>query len=185
MNFWDKAWCTIFCERFFKLLSSSLLLLVVTQRFDCCILQSSSGVSCSSRYGNDSPWEIILKVWQSIKQGVQEIFLERLVWSFLYPDKQVTPEEDTAGCVTTNNNKKMRTTVWKIIHKILHILGWVKGFAIFCYYEAKFGYCRHFSWEHEGDEQLLSVRCRVYPMLSECYSSTALISTVLGLPDPA
>ena len=52
LNFCDEAWCAIFCVLFFGLLSSSLLLLVVTQCFSCCILWPSSGVPCLSRYGN-------------------------------------------------------------------------------------------------------------------------------------
>ena len=33
LNFWDKDWCAIFCERLFGLLSASLLLLVVSTTF--------------------------------------------------------------------------------------------------------------------------------------------------------
>ena len=39
LNFWDEAWCVFFWLWFFELLSSSLLLLVETQRFSRCILQ--------------------------------------------------------------------------------------------------------------------------------------------------
>ena len=46
LNFWDEAWCAIFCVWLFGLLSLFLLLLFVTQCFGCCILQSSSGVLC-------------------------------------------------------------------------------------------------------------------------------------------
>ena len=46
----------------FGQLSSSLLLLVVTQHFGHNILHPSSGVPCLSGYGNDSTWEIIFKV---------------------------------------------------------------------------------------------------------------------------
>ena len=74
LNFWDEAWFAIFYVLFFGLLSSSLLLLIVTQRFGCCTLQSSSGVLCLSEYRNDSTWEIIFKVWLLIKQSIQEIW---------------------------------------------------------------------------------------------------------------
>ena len=53
----------LFCVLFFGLLSSSLLLLVIAQHFDRCILWPSSGVHGLSGYGNDSTWEIIFKVW--------------------------------------------------------------------------------------------------------------------------
>ena len=59
---------------FFGQLFSSLLLLVETQCFSHCILQSSSGVLCLSGHKNDSTWEIIFKVWLLIKQGIQEIW---------------------------------------------------------------------------------------------------------------
>ena len=52
--------CNILC---LGLLSSSLLLLVVTQYFGHCILQPSSGVPCLSKHRNDSTRKIIFKVW--------------------------------------------------------------------------------------------------------------------------
>ena len=73
----------VFCVLFFGLLSSSLLLLVATQRFDRCILRHFSVVSYLSGYGNDSAREIVLKVSLLISE----------VESFPYPDKQGTTEE--------------------------------------------------------------------------------------------
>ena len=57
----------------FSDLSSSLLLLVETQCFSCCILWPFSGLPYLSGHRNDSTWEIIFKVWLLVKQGVQEI----------------------------------------------------------------------------------------------------------------
>ena len=51
----------IFCLLFFGLLSSSLLFLIVTQHFSCCILRSSSGNPSLSGYRNDLTWEITFK----------------------------------------------------------------------------------------------------------------------------
>ena len=62
----------LFCALFFGLLSLSLLLVVITQRFGRCILRPSSGVPCLCGYGNDLTGEIIFKVWLLIKQDVQE-----------------------------------------------------------------------------------------------------------------
>ena len=83
---------------FFGLLSSSLLLLVETQNFICCILlRPSSGVPCLSEHRNDSTWETLKMI--------------SLVESFLYPYKQGTPEEGRRRiqwpkhCVSTNINK--------------------------------------------------------------------------------
>ena len=45
---------------FFRLLSSSLLLLVET-RFSCCILRPYSGLPCLSGHRDDSTWKIIFK----------------------------------------------------------------------------------------------------------------------------
>ena len=67
LDFWDEAWCAIFCLWFFGLLPSSLLLLVVTQRFGCFILRPSAGVSCLSGHEKYSTREIILKFWLLIK----------------------------------------------------------------------------------------------------------------------
>ena len=74
LNFLNEAWSAIFCVWFFQLLSSSLLLLVVTQRFGRCVLQPSSGDPCLSGHRNDSTWEIIFKVWLLIKQGIQKLW---------------------------------------------------------------------------------------------------------------
>ena len=65
---------SLFWLGFFWLLFSSLLLLVETQHFSCCILQPSPGIPCFSGYSDDSAWKIILKVFMLIKQGVQEIW---------------------------------------------------------------------------------------------------------------
>ena len=51
----------------FRLLSLSVLLLVVTQRFGRYILRPSSGFSCLSVLRNDLTWEIIFKVCRSDK----------------------------------------------------------------------------------------------------------------------
>ena len=48
LNFLEEIWRVLFCVLFFRLLSSSLLLLVVAQYFDCCNLRPSSDVPCLS-----------------------------------------------------------------------------------------------------------------------------------------
>ena len=58
LNFWDEAWCAIFCVLFFGLLTSSSLLLVVIQRFSSCIFQPSSCHPCFSEYRIDSTRKI-------------------------------------------------------------------------------------------------------------------------------
>ena len=80
----------ILCVFFFGLFSSFLLLLVVTQRFSCCILRPSSWMPCLT--------------------NSQTLKMISLVKSFPYLDKQGTPEEcqwiqRPKRCVTTNNNK--------------------------------------------------------------------------------
>ena len=99
--------CNILCV-IFGLLSSSLLLLIVTQCFDCCILQPSSGVPCLSGYINDSTWEIIFKVWLLIKQGIEIYFLNTLNGGY-----------SGWNVVLQLIIIKIRTTVQKITHKIL------------------------------------------------------------------
>ena len=61
---------SIFCVWFFRLLSSFLLLLVVTQCFSCCIFQPSSSLPCLPGYRNDSTREIIFKLWLLIIQEI-------------------------------------------------------------------------------------------------------------------
>ena len=59
LNFFYVAWCAIFCIWFFRLLSSSLLLLVETQRFGRCISRPSTSVPCLSGHRDDSTRKII------------------------------------------------------------------------------------------------------------------------------
>ena len=73
LNFWDEPWWFL-SLRVFGLLSSSLLGFFFSQRFVRCILRPSSGVPCLSGHRNDLTWEIILKIWLLIKQGVQELW---------------------------------------------------------------------------------------------------------------
>ena len=75
------AGCAIFCVWFFGPLSSSLILLVLTQRFGWCILRPSSGVFYSCGHRHDSTQEIIFKAWLFIIQGIQEL-LRLSVWIF-------------------------------------------------------------------------------------------------------
>ena len=42
--------------------------------FGCYILWPSSGVPCLSECRNHSTWKIFFKVWQLIKQGIQELW---------------------------------------------------------------------------------------------------------------
>ena len=72
----------IFISKSFRTI---VFVFVFSQCFGCCILQPSSGVPCLSGNRNDSTWEI--KHCQTFK-------MISPVKSFLYPDKQGTPEED-------------------------------------------------------------------------------------------
>ena len=58
-----------------------LIFIVVSwnKHFGCCILQLSSGIPSLSEHRNDPTWEIIIKVWLLIKQGIQEPTTVKLI----------------------------------------------------------------------------------------------------------
>ena len=87
--------CNILCV-IFRLLSSTLLLLAVTQSFGRCILRPYLGVPSLSEYGNDSTREIIFKTLKIISFG----------WGY-----------NIRNVVLQITTIKMKTTVWKITHK--------------------------------------------------------------------
>ena len=107
----DAAWCAIFCVLFLGLLSSSLLLLFVTQRFGRCIFRASSGAPILPGYEIDLTREIIFNVWRFVKKRRLRNLKMISLKSFPYLNNQGTPEEESRRiqrpkcCVTKNKNK--------------------------------------------------------------------------------